>query len=321
MSRKVTASVPVFSRLTYIFTMCCYLQIYAADVTLVLSSDAIPYASCAEAIRLHGVEGTNYHTLQLSAVIENPALIKHASICLAIGSSAAVYVHKHLPPKHYFLYCMVDNPRSLGLCAGRQSMGVCINIEMKSRIEALIECMPNARKIGLLHSYSNLPAAYVGDAERYLKPSMQLLSVGMKSDREAARSIKQLLQQKPDVIMVVPDHKIMTVATVRTLLRKSLDERVPIFAYSESFVRAGALCGIHAGAEGQGISAAKLLNMHVLQAQVDEDMYRQLRVIDKQHIIMLPEFDMIINDEVSQRLRIKFSDHVNKKSTHLRRSK
>ena len=211
---------------------------------------------------------------------------------------------------------MVDNPRSLGLCAGHQSIGVCIDVEIKSRIEAMAACLPAAKRIGLLYSSQEAPAFYLEEVRDNLSPSMELLSVALNSDREAAKSIKILLQKNPDVILVVPDHNIMTVATVRTLLRKSLDRRVPIFAYSASFVRAGALCGIHAGVEGQGEAVAKLLRMHIEQTQADDDMYRKLRVIDKQHIIMLPTFKTIINDDVSQRLRIKFDDQVIRAATH-----
>ncbi len=179
---------------------------------------------------------------------------------VAIGSRAASFLDNHRPAGVPVVFCMVSDPVLAGLIAEPRLGGVVTEVPLGVQLALIAEALPQARTLGML---------YRGDLERsraqleqlqaLLPSSWRLEAVGIESAQSVAEAIDSLFTRPIDVVWTAPDSTIFTEATVRTLLLSALRKRVPVFGFSPSFVRAGALFGIGINPLTQGAQCATML--------------------------------------------------------------
>ena len=62
-----------------------------------------------------------------------------------------------------------------------------------------------------------------------------------------------------DIFIAVPDSRLINVATARWILQLSYRHKVPVIAYSKTYLNAGALAAIYSSPENVGMQAAELI--------------------------------------------------------------
>ncbi len=289
----------VFVRPFLILTL-FILRVTAVDVQVVISSEAQPYMDCVASMQVASADYV--YQIKTLEELKKESKYSESKVFVAVGSQAAQYLHKHLPLEKKLVYTMVNNPHELGLLQGRQAFGVRTDINIKERFQLIKKMMPKAKKIGFLYWSADGEPEYLVSAKQYTPEGMTLSAHGVESQRHAARAIKQMLKQDIDVILTVPDRNLMTISTIRTLLRKSLDHRVPVCAYSSSFVKAGATFGFAINPEVQGTQAVKFID--VIYEKKTKDF--PIISIDDYHKYVRPVYDIAVNGDVSERLDFEF---------------
>jgi putative tryptophan/tyrosine transport system substrate-binding protein len=232
----------------------------AQQITVVLSSDAAPYTQAQAGLTEElAVRKIQPRTILLQTVAANPADLPAASTVVAIGTPAAVWLHKNLPRSSRLIYCMVSDPAAAGLADARAAHGVTTDVSLKQQFGLIAEALPNTHTVGILYR-ANSPEsnALIRRTLNALPDHWQLVSVAVDQRPSIAAAIDDLTRRQVDIIWTTPDPAIYDTATVRTLLLASLRTNIPVFGFSTAFVRAGAILGVGVDASAQGRRAADL---------------------------------------------------------------
>lgn len=236
------------------------------NVLLVLSSDAAPYQKAASALALslasddlntvavysNEVASEDYETIQQKY---DPA------VWVAIGSRAASQVNSILPLSKPLVYCMVANPAKVGIDTGRAKVaGVSVVKSIREQFGIIKTAIPSLQSIAMLYRSSSLKSQQVlSDVKKQLPQGWRLEAVDIDSMGSQAAAIKELFDRKSDLIWTSADSSIYNRAIIKSLLLASLRSGTPVFGFSGSFVKAGALLGLDAKPVTQGEFAASLV--------------------------------------------------------------
>jgi putative tryptophan/tyrosine transport system substrate-binding protein len=232
----------------------------AAEVLAVLSEDRAPYRLAEEGLGMALTAAGHHLTGRLlEQTFEDAAMGRYAAV-VAIGPRAASFLHDHRPAGLPLVFCMVSDPLAAGLTKEPRLGGVVTEVPLRVQLSLISEALPQARTLGLL---------YRGDLERsrtqleqlqaLLPSDWRLEAVAIEASASVAEAIDSLFARPIDVVWTAPESTIFSEATVRTLLLNALRKRVPVFGFSPSFVRAGALFGIGINPLTQGAQSATML--------------------------------------------------------------
>ena len=241
--------------------LCCLsIQAQAADqVLLVLSSDALPYRQAATSLELSLADQKIKSVTVISQELESQSydvLQKQylPIIWVAIGSRAAAQVNKLIPHTVPLVYCMVVNPQKVGIDPARGLVaGVSVVKPVVEQFSIIKTAMPTLDSIAMLYrSTSEQSVQTLNDVKKQLPKGWKLEAVDIDSMKSQAAAIQELFERKSDLVWTSADSSIYNRAIVKSLLLASLRSGIPVFGFSGSFVKAGALLGLDADPVTQG---------------------------------------------------------------------
>jgi putative ABC transport system substrate-binding protein len=261
---------------------------HAAQVVIVLSSDAQPYLKAQDALNTQ-LAGPGYtsraialHQLQKSKL--NTVISKDTRVFVAIGTPAAKWLHMAIKPPFRLLYCMVADPAGAGLNKGVPALGITTDVPLPSQFEIMAEALPNARSVGLLYrsgtdsdnktknkkkqrnkdsgnkTKNSKSEMFLKTAKATLPQDWRLEAVAINKYESSSQAIQELLKRDIDIVWVYPDRSVYSLVTLRSLLQAATQEKKPVFSYSKGVVKAGSLLGTAIDPEKQGYQAAELVN-------------------------------------------------------------
>ena len=287
--------------------------VFAEEVIAVLSSDAAPYETAGEALKKElGSSGLKVHSIELKDFDDEAlkkALADATARFVAIGSDAAIALHKRVPASHVLVYCMVADPTGLGLTAGRASYGVDTLVPLKTQIELIEDALPKARVVGMLFRSDSAESMKLREAVKDALPAgWSLEAVAADKSSSMSKAVDILFERKIDVVWTAPDSSLYDQATVRSLLLASLRRKIPVFGYSLAFVKAGALLGVAIDPQTQGKQAASLLE-RVRAGKLAAP------------VVETPEFEIAVNLIVAERISVNLPDKLILKTKQLIKAK
>lgn len=263
----------------------------AGDVVVVISADVAPYRQAQEALftALGSAPGPVLVLDQVSRdVTKLPA---DASCIVAIGTPAAIWLHARKPTSP-LVYCMVSDPVGAGLHLPPATTGVTTDVPFAEQMRLIGETLPQARTVGLFYRDGDERSRQTLDEARQALPAgWRLEALAIDRHDSPAAAIDALLGRSVDVVWTLPDTAIWSDGAVRSLLLASLRRRVPVFGFSASFVRAGALVGVGLDPAMQGTQAATLVR----------DLLAGRRAADS---VVPPVYEICINLVVAQKLSL-----------------
>jgi putative tryptophan/tyrosine transport system substrate-binding protein len=284
----------------------------AGDIVIVLSSDAAPYAQAEGGFKTKFIDpNSSVRSILLSDVTDqgmDAALGKSPQAVVAIGTPAAAYLHRQLPPSIPLLYCMVTNPAHAGLTEGRPVAGVTIDVPIAAQIALIAQADPKARTLGMLYR-AGAPDSkdQIDRVQEAMPAGWKLETVAVDQYGSVADAIDALTSRHIDVIWTNLDSGIYETATVRTLLLAGLRTNLPVFGFSPAFVRAGALIGIGVDPVAQGQQAAGL-TLRLLKNPSDGTIAR----------IQVPEqFQIAVNLVVAEKLGVQLPSDLIGRATYV----
>ena len=236
------------------------------DITIVVSSDASPYRLAADALQSSlNNENIPYRVFpseKLEGLTTQLLQKKYPSrLWVAIGSRAASQLNKLLPLSTHLVYCMVADPAKIGIKGDRELVaGVSVTKPLWEQFAIIGEAIPDLHSIGLFYrSSSEQSMQMLAEATAELREGWQLEAVDVDAMPTMGQAIQELVARDVDMIWTMADSSIYNRATVKSLLLASLRNGVPVFGFSHSFVKAGALLGLTADPVLQGEYAASLI--------------------------------------------------------------
>ena len=235
-----------------------------AEVVIVQSSQAKPYQDAAEALEqeLGGLLYNNsIRLLDLSEIKPDLIeLLQNRTVFVAIGTKAAVYLGKALPPEAKFTYCMIANMEELKASGAIRGAGISTDIPMEVQFKLINETMPNIRSVGTLYRADDPKGNRSIVAIKNVLPyGCDLVTEDITQHNSISDAIKALCRKEVDLIWTRSDASIYNPLVIRSLLLLSLRKRIPVFGFSIPFVKAGALLGVGINPITQGKNVAQIV--------------------------------------------------------------
>jgi len=172
---------------------------------------------------------------------------------LAIGIDALLRVKmvKEIP----VVYLMVLNPRSALDCDN--ITGVCMDIPQKEQLTSVCRILPNVKKIGLL--YDPVRTGLFAERAQHAATEIGIKLIANRIDRPMDVPLTvNGMKGKIDLFWMLPDLTVITPETVEFLLLFSLENEIPVLAFSEKYVELGALMSIGIDAFDIGRQAGEM---------------------------------------------------------------
>ncbi len=252
---------------------CCFLFFFSLlncsagqnIVRVVVSSGAGPYVTAADALtNMLKKQSVLIQSFTLDAIKDGlPAPVSGTSkvVWVAIGSRAADVLNSTLAGKTPLVYCMVAKPELIGLKGRLDNVaGVSITLPVNEQFSLIRQALPDLKTIGMLYrSTSPKSVRSLVEVQEQLPEGWRLQAINIDASGSMAKAIQKLFNQQVDLIWTAADSSVYNRSTVKALLLASLRNNTPVFGFSGSFVKAGALLGLEADPALQGEYAAALV--------------------------------------------------------------
>lgn len=229
------------------------------EVAVLLSEDRDAYRSALAGAR-EVVEGADFIELDMKKTGRRAVSIIREiepAVVMAIGPQAARLVVDEIADVP-IVYCSIFNPFELGLTGGNVA-GVAIIASLESQLEIFLEAMPSLRRIGVL--YHPAKSAELAEAGREVaqRLGVNLLERQITSPKEVSAALKEILFLI-DALWLLPDTTVVTKDVFSYLLWVTLDNKLPILAFSEGLVKSGSLMALSPDFKETGKKAGEQIN-------------------------------------------------------------
>lgn len=227
------------------------------------------------------------------------ATTQNSRLIVAAGGTAVRLVsQREIPPAR--LYTLLPRARyqELGLpgqpCQNRQCAVLGIEQPLPRQLGIIRQLFGTDRKIG------TITGKYSREMQDEFRRACQRHRLDCLArdieNRDLLPVLNDLLPEL-DVFVALPDPSVITPKSVRTLLLASYQQRVPVVAFSKSFVRAGAMLAIYTPLEDLSSQTAQLVANYFRDQQQFQRRY------------YAPEkYSIELNESVARSLKIQIDE-------------
>ncbi len=173
---------------------------------------------------------------------------------LAIGPQALLMVKEtqNIP----VVYIMVMNFGTM-LSQKNNITGVNMNINQETQLALISKALPVVKNIGLLYDPDRTGYLVEKAQKSAKKIGIGLVAREIHKPEKVIPAIKHM-KGKIDAFWMMPDITVITPETVEFLLLFSLENKIPVIAFSEKYTDSGALMSIGIDAFDTGIQAGEM---------------------------------------------------------------
>ncbi len=190
---------------------------------------------------------------------------------LAIGATALSIV-KHIR-KIPVVYLMVLDPKAVISSDKKNISGVSMNIPQQDQLSIIVKIFPNAKDIGVIYNPKKTGFMIKRAEASAWGAGINLIKKTITDPKDAASRIMEM-QGKIDLFWLSPDTTVLTPETIKFLFLFSMNNKIPVIAFSKNYLGMGALLSIGIDSYDIGRQAGelakkilkghkKLLNKHI----------------------------------------------------------
>ena len=208
-------------------------------------------------------------------------------VIIAIGLEAVQVVEAERPSIPVIATLILRRPPGTEASSWSAAATIPLDVSLPSLLSRLKQVFPGKTRLGIIHN----PATSVAITDQLqARAQQQGFMVRVVECGEPAELLAALASFKGEVDFVwcLPDGSLYNSATIKPLILASLDERLPLIGFSESFARAGAAVGIYPDFRDIGAQAGEAARQ-VLEGQAVRwpGGPRRLRVVVNQSVLRL----------------------------------
>jgi putative ABC transport system substrate-binding protein len=210
----------------------------APRVVVVTTGDAAPYEAAIDGVKLalptHAIDVRLLAPATRDALAAALAKLPRDVPVIALGTRAAEFVGTAAPGATG-ASCLV-----LGETRGGPEPRVRLDVPAEAQAAAIRRVLPDARTVGLLHDPAHNARRVAELVVALERAGLRTLVEPVAAPADLPRALERL-GNAADVLLALPDPTVYARESARGLLTFSFRRRIPIAAYSASWVRAGAL--------------------------------------------------------------------------------
>jgi putative ABC transport system substrate-binding protein len=241
--------------------------LFAGEVVVVKGADIGPYEDALKGFKAvckastAELDGSALGKSELLAGIykTKPRLV------LAIGNTALykVMAVEGIP----VIYAMVSNPETF-LTAEKGITGVSMTVPIRRQLEEFLRVSPNARSVGAVYDPVKSGALAREAREAAAALGVAFVAREIRSPKEAAQAIDDL-EGSVDAFLMLPDTTALTETTLEYLFLVSHKSHIPVIAFSEKYLKAGAFMAVSIDAADIGRQAGEMAKQALGGVPVD----------------------------------------------------
>jgi putative ABC transport system substrate-binding protein len=137
--------------------------------------------------------------------------------------------------------------------------GVSIDISPETYFSTMTALFTKAKRIGIIYDPRNT-AEFVGNAMKAANAAKIELVAKKVDDPSQIPAVVQEMQQKIDILWLIPDPTVVTNEIVDYLFRFSFQNNIPIFTFSKKYVEMGAVASLDIDPYDMGEQVASIVN-------------------------------------------------------------
>ncbi len=231
----------------------------ARESVVVLRSDSLPlYDEPIEAftraigrpIEVHDIQGERERARRIADDLSSDP----PQAVLALGAKAAWAARQYLPETVPIVYAQVRDPERYGL-DGIHVTGVRMEMPPAMVLAQFRLLAPEVQRIGILLSASNSDPAVAEAIAAAKDVGLTVRAQRVTSERDVRRTATDIARTV-DAIWLLPDPLVVTPATFHFIRGQAMRSRIPVLAYSDTLVDAGALLCVAPDPSAIGTQAA-----------------------------------------------------------------
>ncbi|MCX7925410.1 MAG: ABC transporter substrate-binding protein [Fimbriimonadales bacterium] len=209
-------------------------------------------------------------------------LERKPSVILAVGTDAALLLKAHyakVPPAQQVpvVFTMVVDPIGQGLIqdverSGARFAGVALAVRPQRQFRVLQDITPDIKRVGVLYNPKDPVSQRILAQAR--EDAARLNLTLQEAPLEQSPQIENALQSlagKVDALWLIPDPVCAAPEPSQQLIDFAQKNRLPVLAFSDSFVRRGALAAAGVDLAEQGTLAAEQV-IRILNGEKPEDL-------------------------------------------------
>lgn len=224
-------------------------------IVVVKSADLKPYQDVLRGLR-DGC-GCDVREVKLKDEEDKKNILdSHPKAIVAIGTAAfkKVMTITDLP----IVYTMVM-PSEIPSQLNSNISGVSIDISPETYLSTMTALFTKAKRIGIIYDPRNT-AEFVGNASKAASATRLELVTKQVDDPSQIPAVVQEMQQKIDILWLIPDPTVVTKEIVDYLFRFSFQNNIPIFTFSKKYVEMGAVASLDIDPYDMGEQVASIVN-------------------------------------------------------------
>jgi len=252
---------PVFSLLFLLWLVSLPGVVDATEIVILQSSELPYYEQAVQGFKAAIPATTRVKEYNLNGQLARGREIGKSlrasppDLILAVGLKAAIAAKFEIFDQPV-VFCLVLNPDAHGLPASNMT-GIEVRIPPEAQLTALRSVIPHRRRIGVLYDEEH-SGTFIHDAHRAAKQQgLELVAVAIRGQDDIAQAVRRLLPTI-DALWLIQDQTVISESAIPFYLDSTLDAKVPLFTFSSTLVRQGALGALVVDAWTVGQQAARI---------------------------------------------------------------
>ena len=163
------------------------------------------------------------------------------------------------------IYSMVVNPKYFGFLGKDETSlenltGISIEVPVDKQFSLLKQIMPTVRRVGIVYNpeksgYTIARALKV--AEKY---GLEIREIPVRNSQQVMKALAKL-EGHIDVLFAIIDDTVYKSGTIGHILLWCLKKKIPVFGFSHSLTKAGAIFSTYIDYDSIGVIAAKKIKL------------------------------------------------------------
>lgn len=271
-----------------------------ADVAVLLSSDVAAWRPVTDALRAatagHTLTTYDLHGSRAEAERLLPSLKGGVAVMVAMGPLAAEAA-RALAADVPLVYCMVQDPASIGSLQGPNVTGVAFSVPIRNQLAAFRVVNPRGKRIGVVYNSAGM-GRQLEEARRVAAMlDLELVVRHVAGMQAVPQTVRELLggSGAVDALWIPPEALLLGDATRRFIMQAAVEARKPIYAPGPSMVKEGALVSNSPEPASIGQSAGELVN-RIVRGEKAEKLS-----------VAVPRAEVAINKRIADQLGLAIS--------------
>lgn len=185
----------------------------------------------------------------------NPALI------VTVGTDATIECRK-LFTDVPIVFTMILDPENINVSDNNQTRGnitgVSLSIPVKKQFEIIKDVFPDIKTLGILYDLNTRSERIKELSALAQDANLQIVAEPVKHPKDIPQALNQIVQQA-DMLWAEVDAMVYTPQTAKQIILKTFRNKMPFFAYSDLYVKAGALMTLACNYEDVGKQTAAII--------------------------------------------------------------